>query len=68
MVGELKKLSGLDKTPTVAMDSGLASNENIAWLVGSGYDYIVKSLQAAADALLCNRMPAHQGRQDAFPT
>lgn len=41
MVGELKKLSGLDKTPTVAMDSGLASKENIAWLVGSGYDYIV---------------------------
>lgn len=41
IVIELRKLSGMDKTPTVILDGGIATEENLAFLLAKGYDYIV---------------------------
>ena len=42
MVGKLTA-SDSDHTPTVVLDAGIATEENIAWLAGNGYRYIVVS-------------------------
>jgi len=42
MVGKLTA-SDSDHTPTVVLDAGIATEENIAWLVGNGHRYIVVS-------------------------
>lgn len=41
IVTELRKLSGIQKTPTVVVDGGIASDENLNYLLARGYDYIV---------------------------
>jgi transposase len=42
MIGKLA--SGFtERTPTVVLDAGIASEENIAWLVQNGYRYLVVS-------------------------
>jgi transposase len=41
IVAELRKLSGIQKAPTVVVDSGIASDENLGCLLARGYDYIV---------------------------
>lgn len=41
IVAELRKLSGMGKTPTVILDGGIATEENLAFLLAKGYDYIV---------------------------
>jgi transposase len=41
IVAELRKLSGMRKTPTVILDGGIATEENLAFLLARGYDYIV---------------------------
>ncbi len=42
MVGELAD-GEKDKPPTVVLDAGIATEENIAWLVGNHYHYVVVS-------------------------
>lgn len=41
IVAELRKLSGPGKAPTVILDGGIATEENLAFLLAKGYDYIV---------------------------
>ena len=42
MVGKLANDKALDR-PTVVLDAGIATEENIAWLVGHHYHYVVVS-------------------------
>ena len=41
IVAELRKLSWMGKTPSVILDGGIATEENLAFLLAKGYDYIV---------------------------
>ena len=45
MVGKLVTQDTTSQTPTVVLDAGIATEENIAWLVDNGYRYVVVSRQ-----------------------
>lgn len=60
MVADLKKHSGSVKEKTVVMDAGFASEENLAFLVEQGLDYVCVSRKRLKDYPVAKLNEAHR--------